>query len=192
MKLFLDYFRKWHPWKFFFPQGSKSGGNSTKKDSFFDRTGLKQKNKALAATLNNTRLQNAALCQKLNQMNGEIFEVKGEIVELKREKQAIAATARLTESDIQRKLEVRDFKIPLFSESYCIFGVLSFFWFFGDLCLLVLNFKVRYVNVSKCIANFSNLSDKIFWKIEFLATLKLRPRTLDHSISEQSLLSGAN
>jgi len=85
--------------------GSKSGGNSTKKDSFFDRTGLKQKNKALAATLNNTRLQNAALCQKLNQMNGEIFEVKGEIVELKREKQAIAATARLTESDIQRKLE---------------------------------------------------------------------------------------
>ena len=40
-------------------------------------------------------------------MNGEIFEVKGEIVELKREKQAIAATARLTESDIQRKLEVR-------------------------------------------------------------------------------------
>ena len=47
-------------------------------------------------------------------MNGEIFEVKGEIVELKREKQAIAATARLTESDIQRKLEVRDLKIPLF------------------------------------------------------------------------------
>ena len=47
-------------------------------------------------------------------MNGEIFEVKGEIVELKREKQAIAATARLTESDIQRKLEVRDFKIPPF------------------------------------------------------------------------------
>ena len=94
--------------KFFYPQGSKSGGNSTKKDSFFDRTGLKQKNKALAATLNNTRLQNAALCQKLNQMNGEIFEVKGEIVELKREKQAIAATARLTESDIQRKLEVRN------------------------------------------------------------------------------------
>ena len=47
-------------------------------------------------------------------MNGEIFEVKGEIVELKREKQAIAATARLTESDIQRKLEVRDSKIPLF------------------------------------------------------------------------------
>ena len=77
--------------------------------------------------MNNTRLQNAALCQKLNQMNGEIFEVKGEIVELKREKQAIAATARLTESDIQRKLEVRDLKIPLFSESYCIFGVLSFF-----------------------------------------------------------------
>ena len=103
-----------YPWKFFFPQGSKSGGNSTKKDSFFDRTGLKQKNKALAATLNNTRLQNAALCQKLNQMNGEIFEVKGEIVELKREKQAIAATARLTESDIQRKLEVRDLKIPPF------------------------------------------------------------------------------
>ena len=92
----------------FYPKkGSKSGGNSTKKNSFFDRTGLKQKNKALAATLNNTRLQNAALCQKLNQMNGEIFEVKGEIVELKREKQAIAATARLTESDIQRKLEVR-------------------------------------------------------------------------------------
>ena len=45
-------------------------------------------------------------------MNGEIFEVKGEIVELKREKQAIAATARLTESDIQRKLEVRDLKTP--------------------------------------------------------------------------------
>ena len=47
-------------------------------------------------------------------MNGEIFEVKGEIVELKREKQAIAATARLTESDIQRKLEVRDLRIPFF------------------------------------------------------------------------------
>ena len=47
-------------------------------------------------------------------MNGEIFEVKGEIVELKREKQAIAATARLTESDIQRKLEVRDLKYLLF------------------------------------------------------------------------------
>ena len=59
-------------------------------------------------------------------MNGEIFEVKGEIVELKREKQAIAATARLTESDIQRKLEV-SLRDPFFTESYCIFGVLSLY-----------------------------------------------------------------
>ena len=88
-------------------QGSKSGSNSSKKNSFFDRTGLKQKNKVLAATLNQTRIQNAALCQKLNQMKGEIFDLKGENVELRREKQAISATARLTESDIQRKLEVR-------------------------------------------------------------------------------------
>jgi len=85
--------------------GSKSGSNSSKKNSFFDRTGLKQKNKVLAATLNQTRIQNAALCQKLNQMKGEIFDLKGENVELRREKQAISATARLTESDIQRKLE---------------------------------------------------------------------------------------
>ena len=68
---------------------------------------MKQKNKVLAATLNQTRIQNAALCQKLNQMKGEIFDLKGENVELRREKQAISATARLTESDIQRKLEVR-------------------------------------------------------------------------------------
>ena len=40
-------------------------------------------------------------------MKGEIFDLKGENVELRREKQAISATARLTESDIQRKLEVR-------------------------------------------------------------------------------------
>ena len=86
--------------------GSKNGNNSSNKNSFFDKSGLKLKNKALAATLNNTRLQNAALCQKLNHLNGEIFELKGEIVELKREKQAISATARLTESDLQRKLEV--------------------------------------------------------------------------------------
>ena len=90
-----------------FVLGSKNGNNSSNnKNSFFDKSGLKLKNKALAATLNNTRLQNAALCQKLNHLNGEIFELKGEIVELKREKQAISATARLTESDIQRKLEV--------------------------------------------------------------------------------------
>ena len=85
--------------------GSKSGSNSSKKNSFFDRTGLKQKNKVLAATLNQTRIQNATLCQKLNQMKGEIFDLKGENVELRREKQAISATARLTESDIQKKLE---------------------------------------------------------------------------------------
>ena len=134
IEIILGLFSKMtYPWKFFYPQypqGSKSGGNSTKKDSFFDRTGLKQKNKALAATLNNTRLQNAALCQKLNQMNGEIFEVKGEIVELKREKQAIAATARLTESDIQRKLEVRDLKISLF------YWKLLYLWFVVSLLIL--------------------------------------------------------
>ena len=67
---------------------------------------MKRKNKILASSLNDARLQNAALCQRLNQFNAQMLELREEITELKREKQIIKSTARTTETEIQRKLDV--------------------------------------------------------------------------------------
>ena len=97
-------------------KGSRIGNSSNSlSNSTLDRTGLRNKNKILASSLNDTRLQNAALCQRLNELNGQMLELRGEITELKREKQVIAATARATESDIQRKLSV-----SIFSDISCL------------------------------------------------------------------------
>ena len=42
----------------------------------------------------------------MNELRGQMMDLRGEVTELKREKQVITATARATESDIQRKLSV--------------------------------------------------------------------------------------
>ena len=97
--------------------GSRTSLSSSSNNSTFDKTALKHKNKVLAANLNHTRLENAALCQKMNELNRQMMELRGEVTELKREKQVITATARATESDIQRKLSVRIRILP-FSNLY--------------------------------------------------------------------------
>lgn len=98
----------------FFPgcKGRLSLSRSLEKTPKFAH--LRQTNKILTATLNKTRVENAALCGKINQLSGEILDLRGEVAGLEREKQIITSTARATESDIQRKLAV----------SLCFFGFL--------------------------------------------------------------------
>merc|ERR1711963_1335211 len=63
-----------------------------------EKSVLHKKNKVLAATLNDTRLQNTALAAKINSMNGDLLELRLEVAELKKEKQTMTATARSTEA----------------------------------------------------------------------------------------------
>ena len=61
--------------------------------------GLHKKNKVLAATLNETRLQNTALAAEINSMNGDILEFEKKHRELESE-----MNAKIKQSETLQKL----------------------------------------------------------------------------------------
>ena len=71
-----------------------------------DKSVVHKKNKVLAMYLNDARTQNAALCTKINSLNGEILELRRENAELRTEKQRITTTARATEAELQMKVDM--------------------------------------------------------------------------------------
>jgi hypothetical protein len=87
--------------------GSKSVSNNSTTNSLERSTnGLRQRNRVLAASLNDTRQQNAALCQRLNELNGENLDLRGQVAEIKMEKQVAMAKAASSDGDLQRRLKV--------------------------------------------------------------------------------------
>ena len=71
-----------------------------------DKSVVKKQNKILAMHLNDARSQNAALCAKINSLNGDILELRRENAELKVEKQRITTTFNATEAELQSKLDM--------------------------------------------------------------------------------------
>ena len=58
--------------------GSRSVNNTTKKRAFTNQT-LRSNNRQLAASLNAYKLSVAKLTERINELNGEILELRGEV-----------------------------------------------------------------------------------------------------------------
>ena len=63
--------------------------NTSHSSSFHmkERIALRRQNAALAASLNEAKLENAALCQRINDLNGELLDVRQQMAEYKRQQE---------------------------------------------------------------------------------------------------------
>ncbi len=96
---------------------SKSPGGSFNNSSQYERGILRKKNRQLAATLNDVRLTNAALCKKVNELNGLNLDLHAEVADLRKEVQGLrlsSVKSRSSEADIHRRQAVSYFRIKLF------------------------------------------------------------------------------